>query len=95
MLIAIGLIYSCTIVPNGGGFQTPTPNPGNPFEPYLELDYGKSNVDVFTCYNKAYPEQFNYDLSLIKLLYYYEENKYIVPEKNNYTIEIINGDGYY
>ena len=49
MLIAIGFIYSCTTVPNGGGSQTPTPNPGNPFEPYLELDYGKSNLDVFTC----------------------------------------------
>ena len=93
ILIMILLINSCVTPPSNNGGSNNGGGSTNDFEQYIELDFGNSGFDEYTYYNKAYPEDFIYDLNEVNVKLYTSENESNLISKKDVTITITNEDG--
>lgn len=89
--IMILFVNSCSISNNNEGANRGGST--NDFEKYLVLDYGNSDFEEYTYYNKSYPDSFNFDLNEINVKLYINENESKLLSKNDITITISNENG--
>lgn len=67
-------------------------NNDDKFQGYLELKFNNSNFDNYTYYDKNVNNISDYNLDLIQVLYYYEQDKFATLNKSQYYITITDKD---
>lgn len=85
MLFCFIVIFSCDYNTTGG-------DDDNKFECYLSLKFNNSNFDNYTYFDKNKNDIEDYNLDLIEVSYYYEQDKFTILNKDEYSITITDSD---